>query len=244
MSPLQFDEWYADTCRKFPAIRGWLIQMGDVAAGELMAEWCEVLSVCDLQDLLVANKRMLAGEDEGPGQFQSQWQEIPAKVRRLALMAKYRREEVESGRASPDLSGPKVHCKHCQDTGRLFVAHPALIAAILNGAVRCKWLIATVRCNRCDRGRARGKLASELSPGDDARKAERQAAYNPELHFLIPQDWPNFDCLFHPEFSDPQNLIDLRAWVLERKATWDGKKRHSEFDDYNRRNEVEQQEFV
>lgn len=243
MNAMQFDDWYADVCRKFPALRGWLMQMGEGPAGELLAEWCEVLSVCELQDLLVVNKRMLAGDDEGPGQFQTQWQELPAKVRRLALMAKYRREDVERGRDQPNFGGYKFRCGQCLDSGRLFVAHPSLIGAILRGEDRCGYLIAVVRCNRCDRGRARGTPESELRTGDDPRKCEKTAAYNPELHFLIPREWNRFDCLFHPEFSDPQNLIELRAWVLERKATWDAKRRHSEFDDYNRRNEP-QQEFV
>src|SRR5689334_5390800 len=92
MTREEFNTWTADVCRKFPAIAAWLHGMGGAEAG-MLADWAEVLSRTPFAESMQANRRMLAGDEwhtvSGrdvllPGSFASDWQTLPAQVRRIA----------------------------------------------------------------------------------------------------------------------------------------------------------------
>lgn len=83
MSPFDFENWQADLTRKFPAIGEWLHKLGPMS-GELLADWCDVLENVSAADAMAANKRLLVGDDDGPGKFPSDWQVLPAKIRSMA----------------------------------------------------------------------------------------------------------------------------------------------------------------
>lgn len=193
MTPLQFDDWFNDVCRKFPAIGEWVRKLGN-AGGGLLADWSDALESTDLADALDANKRLLAGDDDGPGKFPSDWQMLPAKVKSLAWRLRqentpkissreqlpdrdyrnppgdlgigrmFRRliELKEQGMAPAEAKAqallecpigyspfrePRFGCLECQDTGRVLVASPAAIKAVLLGEFpKCHHREAAARC--------------------------------------------------------------------------------------------------
>jgi hypothetical protein len=93
----EFDAWTADLSRKFPAIHAWLDGLGNATA-PLLADWCDVLASCALPDALAANRRLLAGDEDGPGKFPSDWQGLPAKVRSLVRSEQQGRPPAPSAR--------------------------------------------------------------------------------------------------------------------------------------------------
>lgn len=109
MTRHDFDTWTADLCRKFPAIAKWLEGLSDAAA--LLGEWADVLSSTPAAEALQANRRILAG-DEGdlPGSFPSDWQTLPANVRRIAarLKPQARRDEPDRDYRPSDFPAGKM----------------------------------------------------------------------------------------------------------------------------------------
>lgn len=221
MTDPEFDEWTADTFRKFPAIAAWVRTAGQSA--ELLADWRDALATAGLADLLEVNRRMLAGDDDGPGKFASDWQTLPSHVRRLAAAVRLRREIAEPyDREHVELAGPRYRCKHCQDTGRRFVAHYAMVAAWFAGDVTaCKYRVAVVLCDcqKSDPVRTR--------QGQDAKR-EGIATFKDGLHFPItdPGRWS-----LGPT---AEMFEEFAAWCEASYKAWANRKRHHEFDDFNR----------
>ncbi len=149
MSSDEFNQWTADLCRKFPAIAKWLEGLPDGGLG-LLEEWAGVLERTDLRAALEVNRRILAGDEDGlPGMFPSDWQQLPAYVRRLA----YRRELPEPGELNYARE-ERFDCPLCRDTGRVHVASPAAVVAVLADTFKtCHHRDAVARCT-CRRGQA------------------------------------------------------------------------------------------
>jgi hypothetical protein len=80
-----FQTWLSDFNCKFPGVRDWLRSIGDGDTDALLDGWERALLSVELTDALEATQRMLAGEFDGPGDRQSQWQCIPARVRHAAM---------------------------------------------------------------------------------------------------------------------------------------------------------------
>lgn len=83
MHSINWHSWLADVGQKFPAIREWVRGITPEADyNALLDAWEKAMHDLDLQDCLEANARMLSGELDGPGDFPSHWQSLPARMRR------------------------------------------------------------------------------------------------------------------------------------------------------------------
>jgi hypothetical protein len=226
MTADEFDLWTADLGKKFPAVGFWIEKLPH--AGELLADWRDALSHADLNDCLEVNRRFLAGDDDGPGKFPSDWQTLPASVRRLAESVRLRRESV-SHRYSDEPSfatEPRYRCADCRDSGRMMVAHPAMVSAWFAGTLeQCKYRTASVLC---------GCPVSE--PVRTLQKKEPNlrpiATYNSRIHYAI--DWGEIHRWSFP--LDAERLNKFAAWCEEQHAAWMASRRFGEFDQFNNDN--------
>jgi hypothetical protein len=213
MTPTEFAEWNADLGRKFPAIRAWQLGVGN--AEGLLSDWREVLAEVCLDDALAVNKRMLAGDDQAPGNFASDWQLLPSHVRRLAVAARIRRD-IPHQRDEPDWREQRYRCADCRDTGQRNVAHPELFKRWHAGKPLndCPYHTAIVRCE-CRRGTKWGTGLAD---------------FNEACNFPIPWSWyPKWgywrDC--------QEQLAEFTAWAERAWQEHLNSKRFKEFDDWN-----------
>lgn len=224
MTDPEFDRWCEDVYRKFPPIRQWIA--GTTGAGiGLLEDWRDALGPCDLSDLLSVNVRMLAGDDDGPGKFPTDWQTLPAHVRRLAQAVRLRREVSEpADRGSYEPQGPRYRCRDCRDTGRRFVAHYAMVAAWYAGDVTgCRYRTAVVLCGCPAMDAVRTRQGNES-------KREGVATFKEGLHFPLPYLWlPQWEIARPP----PEMFEQFVAWCEASHKAWADSKRHREFDEFN-----------
>jgi hypothetical protein len=221
MTDADFDLWTADTWRKFPAIAAWIRTTG----GDLLCDWRDALAPCELSDLLAVNTRMLSGDDDGPGKFTSDWQGLPAHVRRLAAAVRLRREIAEPlDRSTYEPQGPRYRCSDCRDSGRRFVAHPSMLAAWYRGDVgSAKYRTAIVLCECQQSNPIRTRQGQE-------KNKDGTATFKDGLHFPLPWVWLP---MWERREAPPDMLTAFVEWCEQSHKAWANSKRHREFDDFN-----------
>lgn len=222
MSENDFDAWVRDMGIRFPPIGAWLRNLGP-DAGHLMLAWSEALEDVDLADALEVNRRMLCGDDPGPGEFATNWQGLPAHVRLLAKAARLRSYVEGEGRSEPNLNEPRYKCGQCQDRAVVFVATRAAQKEVLTtgSLVNCRHRVAVVICNKCDKGRMRQQ--AETDQANSSRRREKTA---------VMSEW--FYIVGHDGLYSPEQIEAFAEWCQERKAAWFDRNRVAEFDRYNR----------
>lgn len=224
MNADEFDLWTADLGKKFPAIGFWLEKLPH--AGELLADWGDALAAADLNDCLEVNRRMLSGDDDGPGKFPSDWQTLPASIRRLADAVRLRREATSTRYVEPDFNQPRYRCVDCHDTGRMSVAHPAMCSAWYAGTLdQCRHRVATVLCPCPIAEPIRTRQAKD-------QNAPGIATYSTRLHYAI--DWTEIHRWHMPLTLEMLNSFS--AWCEERHQECMASKRFGEFDKFNQDN--------
>lgn len=226
MTADEFNLWIVDLGKKFPAVGSWIRNLPH--AEDLLADWCDAMAECDLEDCLEVNRRFLTGDDDGPGKFPSDWETLPATIRRLASAARLRREVANRrhshGEEMPNWSEPRYRCPDCRDSGRMLVASPAMISAWYAG-----------RLESCHRKTAAVLCACPIAePIRTLQKREPNArpiaTYNSRLHYAI--EWSEVHAWCLP--LSPDTLAKFAAWCQERHDECMASKRYGEFDAFNR----------
>lgn len=221
MNAAEFDQWTEDLGRKFPAIRGWMLRDLGAAAGPMLADWFDVLAGCELADALAVNRRMLAGDDDGPGKFASDWQELPARIRRMAMAERWRRAERERPRGVIDWKEPRYRCLDCRDTGYRMIASDKLFEAWLAGKLtECRSSTCAVRCG--------------CQPPQSADAKRPDVVFNAACHFPIPDAWPPTWQQLGSE-KRAECLAEFSQWAAKAWDAWQNRRRHAEFDRFNNR---------
>lgn len=216
MTKDEFNQWKADLFSRFPAIGQWVRGLGtEESVRGLLGAWMEALVDRDLADCLTVNKLLSVGEHSGPGQFPSDWQILPARVRRLAGELHYDREsrklrEAEAESLVNSKGEPRYRCKVCWDTGRVQVANPSAVRAAANGLpyAPSKFGSACVaRCNKCCLGLPHIPTPSMAPEGTPPSKTHPTPIYDPTRHFAVP--WDHLD--------SEETWDRLLLWVMERR---------------------------